>query len=179
MERYEIFTVAHPLECMTYLITFSTYGSHLHGDERGSVDRDHNLPGSRSCAPNHNRKRFEEQQMTQAPYLMGEPRRRLVLEGIRDACGKRTWTLIAAHVRENHVHAIVDASCEPGKIAHALKSYASKHLNLADIDAPDRKRWTRHFSERPLPNRDAVDRAAHYVAASQGDPMALHVECRQ
>jgi hypothetical protein len=27
---------------MTYLITFFCYGAHLHGDERGTVDRHHN-----------------------------------------------------------------------------------------------------------------------------------------
>ena len=32
---------------VTYLITFACYGCHLHGDESGSVDREHNLPGSR------------------------------------------------------------------------------------------------------------------------------------
>jgi hypothetical protein len=29
-----------------YFITFACYGCHLHGDESGSVDQRHNLPGS-------------------------------------------------------------------------------------------------------------------------------------
>jgi hypothetical protein len=29
-----------------YLITFACYGCHLHGDESGSVDREHSLPGT-------------------------------------------------------------------------------------------------------------------------------------
>jgi hypothetical protein len=32
---------------MRYFITFACYGGHLHGDESGSVDRRHNLHGSR------------------------------------------------------------------------------------------------------------------------------------
>ncbi|MGH9840991.1 MAG: hypothetical protein ACREEM_19730 [Blastocatellia bacterium] len=28
---------------LAYLITFRCYGTWLHGDERGSVDRDHNI----------------------------------------------------------------------------------------------------------------------------------------
>jgi len=32
---------------MTYLITFACYGCHLYGEGRGSVDRNHNLLGSR------------------------------------------------------------------------------------------------------------------------------------
>jgi hypothetical protein len=31
---------------LAYFITFSTYGSWLHGEEKGSVDRAHNLPGT-------------------------------------------------------------------------------------------------------------------------------------
>jgi hypothetical protein len=31
---------------MVYLLTFACYGCHLHGDEAGSVDRGHNVPGS-------------------------------------------------------------------------------------------------------------------------------------
>jgi len=35
-----------------YLITFACYGAHLHGDESGSVDRKHNLPGGRMLGAN-------------------------------------------------------------------------------------------------------------------------------
>src|SRR5690348_14625961 len=35
-------------EWMRYFITFACYGGHLHGDESGSVDRRHNVFGSRS-----------------------------------------------------------------------------------------------------------------------------------
>jgi len=30
---------------MRYFITFACYGAHLHGDESGSVDRNHLVPG--------------------------------------------------------------------------------------------------------------------------------------
>jgi len=37
---------------LAYLITFRCYGTWLHGDERGSVDRFHNQYQSPSAAPN-------------------------------------------------------------------------------------------------------------------------------
>ena len=40
---------------MTYLITFSCYGSHLHGHDLGSVDRNHRVPGSRLLEANPER----------------------------------------------------------------------------------------------------------------------------
>jgi hypothetical protein len=34
------------LPLVTYLITFSCYGCHLHGSESGSVDREHSARGA-------------------------------------------------------------------------------------------------------------------------------------
>ena len=41
---------------LAYLITFRTYGTWQHGDERGSVDREHNRYKSPYASSNHNRK---------------------------------------------------------------------------------------------------------------------------
>ncbi len=38
-------------QTLAYLITFSTYGTHLHGDPRGSVDVRHNMPGTAVLPP--------------------------------------------------------------------------------------------------------------------------------
>jgi hypothetical protein len=56
----------------------------------------------------------------------------------------------AAHVRTNHVHAVVEAQVRPEKILHAFKSYASRNLNRLGVDEPNRKRWARHGSTRWL-----------------------------
>jgi len=39
---------------MAYLITFRSYGTWLHGDKRGSVDRHHNRYGAPLIPPNKN-----------------------------------------------------------------------------------------------------------------------------
>ncbi len=48
----------NPVPRLTYLITFTCYGTWLHGDERGSVDRDHNRTcrHARSSTPMRNAK---------------------------------------------------------------------------------------------------------------------------
>jgi hypothetical protein len=56
-----------------------------------------------------------------------------------------------------------------------LKSYASRRLNDAGFDTPDRRRWTRHGSTRWLRDHDAIEAAILYVADKQGDAMALYV----
>jgi len=61
-----------------YLITFAGYGCHWHGDESGSVDRRHNLPGSRLVEADPKRVSAERQWMDQPPYGMDRRRREAV-----------------------------------------------------------------------------------------------------
>ncbi len=161
--------------CVTYFITFSCYGARLHGGEPGSIDPSHNQPGGRTRPTEPHLERFERSEMKQPHYLLDEPRRAIVLASIIDACQHRGWELLAAHVRESHVHTVVEASCEREKVAHALKAYASQHLNETGIDPPGRKRWTRHASMKRLYSRRDTEDVIRYVALNQGHPMALYV----
>jgi hypothetical protein len=57
-----------------------------------------------------------------------------------------------------------------------LKSYASRALNQAGLDGPERKRWARYGSTLWLGvERDEhLDAAVRYVAEQQGEPMAVY-----
>jgi REP element-mobilizing transposase RayT len=160
---------------VTYLITFACYGAHLHGDESGSVDRNHNLPGSRVLEPHHTRASLAGHAMSQPEYEMDQCRREAVLSAIVERCTERGWSLFTAHVRTNHVHVVLSSDAAPERIMNDLKSYASRVLNRAGLDAPDRKPWARHGSTRWLHDRDNVSAAIRYVAEKQGEPMAVFV----
>jgi hypothetical protein len=73
---------------MTYLLTFACYGSHLPGEE-GSIDRYHNLPGSRLTLRNPALLRATQMAMRQAPYEMQAAARRIVLQAVREVCGNK------------------------------------------------------------------------------------------
>ena len=79
---------------MRYFITLACYGEHLHGDESGSVDRRHNLPGSRLLEADPQRASAERQRMNQAPYLPDRDSRAAVLEALREVCRPRMCGLI-------------------------------------------------------------------------------------
>jgi len=124
---------------VTYLITFSTYGSHLHGDPRGSVDPKNNQPGSRMLGP---RPGLERNAMTQSPYLLDDRSRPLVLESIVRVCELCGWRLLAAHARSNHVHVVVDVECHPDTAAAGLQGVrqsiaASSSSRFARTEAVD------------------------------------------
>jgi REP element-mobilizing transposase RayT len=85
--------------------------------------------------------------MAQPPYVMrsaGE--RQVVRDAIVSLCRQRGWRLLALHVRTNHVHAVVNADRDPGRVMSDMKSRASRELTRAGFDDATRRRWTRHGS---------------------------------
>jgi REP element-mobilizing transposase RayT len=113
--------------------------------------------------------------MLQEPYVLDQAGRTAVLAAIRKHCKHRGWNLLAAHVRSNHVHTIVDAEARPERIMNDFKSYASRELNQLGSDGPDRKRWARHGSTRWLWKDEDVRHAVRYVIEEQGEPMEWFV----
>ncbi|MGA2435249.1 MAG: transposase [Bryobacteraceae bacterium] len=113
--------------------------------------------------------------MLQEQYLLDSDSRTTVLESVREVCAHRGWTLLAAHVRTNHVHVIVVAEVPPENIMNSFKSYASRALNSLGRDEMDRKRWARHGSTRRLLKEHDVVEAIRYVVEEQGEPMAVFV----
>jgi len=156
-----------------YLITFACYGCHLHGDASGSVDRSHNLPGSPWLEADAERVAAELRRMRQSPHGMDQGRREVVLAALLERCQQQDWTLLAAHVRTNHVHIVADAEASPERVMNDVKAYASRRLNQMGLDEPERKRWARHGSTRWLWEPEHVSAAIHYVVEEQGDRMAV------
>ncbi len=116
--------------------------------------------------------------MLQAPYLLDRRSRETVLEALREVCVHRGWSLLAAHVRTNHVHAVVVADVRPESVLNDFKSYASGGLNRLGKERPDRKRWARHGSTQWLWKDQDVQEAIRYVVEGQGEPMAVFLSYR-
>jgi REP element-mobilizing transposase RayT len=117
---------------------------------------------------------LEPEQMDQTPYELDRQRRTLVLAALREVCSHRSWTLWAAHVRTNHVHAVVEADVAPERVMHAFKAFASRGLNRQKIDGPERKRWARHGSTRWLWKDEDVQECIRYVVWGQGEQMEVY-----
>jgi len=158
---------------LAYLITFTCYGARLHGDEAGSVDRDHNIPGTPFLPSKPNWVRADEREMKQKAYELDGARRALVLEAICQVCRHRDWRLLAAHVRSSHIHIVVNGEEAPEKILNDVKAYASRFLHRNGLDGISRKHWSRHGSTRYLWKPEEVAAAVHYVVREQGKPMAV------
>ena len=111
--------------------------------------------------------------MNQAPYVMDKSRREVVLAALQERCQQHDWKLLAAHVRTNHVHLVVEGEARPERIMNDLKSYASRCLNQTGLDEPARQRWARHGSTRWLWTTEQVSAGIRYVVDEQGEAMAV------
>lgn len=157
---------------LTYLITWVCYGAWLPG-QTGAISRTQNRFGAPIPEPNIRIELRAKAHMTQEPYLLDETRRQFVLQSLIDVCSCRSYSLLAAHVRSNHVHVVTAANCTPEHVMTAMKAYSSRALNKHHLDQPDRRRWARHGSTRYLWTEDDVRAAIDYVVREQGEPMAV------
>src|ERR1035437_6328308 len=74
---------------LAYLITVRTYGTWLHGDERGSVDRHgKNIYGTPRIAANAQLKSLMTKEMASDPFILTSQIKTVDTE-IRDVCEKR------------------------------------------------------------------------------------------
>jgi REP element-mobilizing transposase RayT len=159
---------------IAYFITFTTYGTWLHGRAPGSVDREHNLPGSPLLPPDADLERHMRSALRQEPYVLDAGRRKVVLRTIQEVAAHRRWTLWAVHVRSNHVHVVITAAPRPEKVMADLKAWCSRRLREVCQESPDRDRWTQHGSTRYLNDETAVHAAVAYVVDEQGEPMEVY-----
>jgi REP element-mobilizing transposase RayT len=154
---------------LAYLITFRTYGTWLHGDAKGSMDRKHNIYGTPRLEPNLHRKSSEAKQLKHSPIVLNTQQRRIVEQSVREVCRQRGYVLLAVNVRTNHVHTVISAACDPEPILGALKAYATRKLRRTGSVSPTTKPWVRHGSTRYLWKEQQVEKAVAYVLYGQGD----------
>ena len=152
---------------LAFFISFATKGTRLHGDERGSVDRGHNAPGTPLLPADPDRRAAEADQSAGPPVTLDEPARRAVHEAIVGVCVHRGWHLHALHVRTSHVHAVVSADVAPERVMNDFKSYATRRLREGSV-APAQVVWTRHGSTRWIKEPASIAAAVEYVVERQG-----------
>ncbi len=155
---------------LAYLITFRCYGTWLHGDERGSIDRrNYNRYGTPDMPANPKVLNDENAELKHRALLLSNAQRQVVELAIREVCDYRDYVLHAVNVRTNHVHSVVSAPCNPEHVMDSFKSYATRKLREAGLLDRNIKPWARHGSTAYLWTEDDVRRAIDYVLNGQGE----------
>ena len=154
---------------LAYLITFRCYGTWLHGDERGSIDRHNKRYGMPTYPKIEHWRQISGDRMKRPPVKLTARMRRAVEKAVRETCKLRNWTL-AINVRTNHVHGVVAIGPKkPGIALNALKANATREMRSDGCWSLDLTPWTDKGSERYLWNQKSVAEAIDYVTNQQGD----------
>ena len=155
---------------MNYFITFRTYGTWLHGDERGSVDREHNQVGEPLLETNAALHRHRRSLMRGEAMMFDEKARECVHSAIRGVAHHRDWQIHALQVMNNHVHVVVSAdSIKPEKVMADFKAWATRRLRETGHISSEALVWERHGSTRYVNSHNSLDAACNYVLNCQLD----------
>ena len=156
---------------LAYLITFRCYGTWLHGDARGSVDREQNVYGTPFLPRDEARENEERLRLKHPPVTLDEASRLIVEQTIPEVCQYRGWALRAISVRTNHAHAVVSAQCHPDKVLNDFKAYCTRRMKEDGLWKSKTSPWAEHGSKRYLWKEQNVARAIDYVLNHQGDAL--------
>jgi len=171
-----------------WLLTNTTYGVWLPGDERGSIASVRDRRVNEPCSPvrqRHNRpgeayepsppglRTASADRLKAGPILLTHAHADAILPQWQETARYRGWTLKAVAIMANHFHLVV-AVCddpEPRKVLVDFKAYASRRLNLTFGKPKSGTWWTKGGSKRKLPDQRAVASAIHYVLHKQPHPL--------
>jgi REP element-mobilizing transposase RayT len=152
-----------------YFITFRAYGTWLHGDERGSVDRNHNRFGSPRLIPNERRRQLNLGRLKIRPVRLATGARVAIEEAITETCRIRDWGLWVVNARTNHIHAVVTAQCKSELVLNAFKANATRKLRETGYYKSAGSPWAKRGSRKNLWTQRDVIEAVVYVQYEQGE----------
>ena len=118
--------MARPL---AYHFTWGTYGKRLHGDARGTVDREHNEYGTPVLGKDEDRNR-EERERLKFPPVDLTPEQRLFIEEVTPSiCGRGHWIYLTCAAGPDHVHVVLESLFDPETIRRLLKRWTGQELS--------------------------------------------------
>ncbi|MCC6330019.1 MAG: transposase [Acidobacteria bacterium] len=157
---------------LAYLITFRTYGTWLHGDPRGSVNRFRNQYGSSRLPEEQRWLEINSARLKNSPVNLNALQRSCVNEAIRETCDKRNWALHAINVRTNHSHSVAAIGNKSPAIAlNAFKANSTRLMRERGCWQSERSPWVDKGSTRYLWNEQSLLLAVDYVINGQGDDL--------
>jgi REP element-mobilizing transposase RayT len=156
---------------IAWMLTWTTYGTWVHGAPRGSIDRHAKRPVSKFVKPDFKFEALRRSQLKHPPLLIEPDMRKVIREAIEQDCKFRKWHLYALNVRTNHVHVVVPNAAPEDRMLHTLKARPTRALREKRLVARDRRVWTPGGSKTWLLDEEELGNAIHYVLYQQGNPL--------
>ena len=148
---------------LAWHLIWTTYGTWLHGDKRGSYFFSQYLP------PDAELEESMRERLTEEPVYLTDHQRAIVDAAIVEECTKQGWLLHERNVRTNHVHVVVSAATDGKQVRSRLKAVASDALsNDAGLRMGGGKNgrqrwWTEKGNIVPVETQQSLEETTRYV----------------
>lgn len=138
-----------------YMITWTTFGTWLQGDERGYVKNGQTLPGNKALQI------ANKTLQSQDTVRLSKNKQQIVQTAIMKQAQSRNHHIYALAVQSNHIHMVLENTPEPiSKIVAYYKNAARLALKATGHCG---KLWTKGYDKRYCYDQDALEQRINYV----------------
>ncbi len=163
------------------LLTWTTYGTWLPGNERGSVSRApretgrqelRNLPGEPYDGDDSSRETNAAERLEGEPVYLNSSHASVMLKTFADVCVRHGIEPLAFAIMRNHVHVLCQGEQHGRELLQLFKGNASRSLGLQFILRDSPRWWTKSGSRRRIRGGADLTAAIDYVQ-QQESPLSL------
>ncbi|HEX8465504.1 MAG TPA: transposase [Abditibacterium sp.] len=158
-------------ELTAYFLTLRSYGTWLHGDARGSVDKENNSYKEPLIEPRRSYENAMRRAMNSEAFRFNRAQRGWIEAAIEEVARYRDWPLGGLAIRTNHVHIVVGADASPEKVVVDFKAYATRNLRRNGLPRSQNV-WAEHGSTLYLFDTESYEAAINYVLEQQGESLS-------
>ena len=158
------------MKILAYHITWGPYGTRLHGDPRGTVDRDHNEFGTPVLGYDQHRWEREKANLKFPPVVLTREQMIAIEELLPDICARGQWTHITGAAGPDHVHEILHSEHNPEIIRRLIKRWLGQELSKQFPIADGATWWAECGSMKFIDNDRYFANATRYVTDQRATP---------
>ncbi|MHC4426654.1 MAG: transposase [Planctomycetota bacterium] len=138
-----------------YMITWTTYGTWLQGNERGYVKNGHTYRGNKALMQRN--RELQSQDMVR----LSRNQQQVVRKAITEEAELQGQRIYALSVQSNHVHIVAEYTRQPiSKIVAYYKKSARLALKVAGHNG---KLWTKGYDKRYCFDKASLEQRIKYV----------------
>jgi len=155
---------------LAFHITWGTYGTRLHGDPRGTVDRQHNELKTPVLGYDEHRWARERSLLKFHPVVFTRDQQILAESLVPNVCERGHWIFRTCAVGPDHIHVILTSEHDPETIRRLLKRWVGQDLSHHIPLPKDATFWAECGSIRWIDSQAYFDRALKYVNNQRATP---------
>jgi len=143
------------VKTLGYMVTFTTYGTWLQGDERGYVKKGRIYPENKAL------RQMNEQLQSQEAVILSKVQQQIVRNAIVKEAAAQKQQIYTLSVKPNHVHIVVQNSRQ--SVSNVVAYYKKAARIALKAAGHNGKLWTRGYDKRFCFDTESLEQRIKYV----------------